>query len=357
MKKFILSIFIYAYTQFGATAQQLDFDTLQTSNVTDADGNVYKTILFGNTWWMASNLRTKHYNDGSVIVQMTELISESDEENNWDWWAGVGRWGYPNLDPTTTDTYGLLYSWSALTNTKNGGSCPAKWKLSDTTDWFNLARIIVGNDNVLCNNITRISAAGETETGFEAYQATGLGRFLKSDNGVLWTYEPTISNDCNSAGMNVVPTGKLNTKIVEFGTLADFWTSNYVHPDSIGQGRRYVTFSNTHHDMVVSRNHNANLQCARCTKKAESQTGAAGQQVLQASAISVSPNPAQGFVTITTPGSARWSVSNSTGVLVRFGSMPAGSETVNISSLSSGIYIVSVYCSNTVTHTKVLKSY
>src|ERR1039457_6330795 len=86
--------------------------------MTDQDGNVYKTVTIGTQTWMAENLRTTIYNDGTAISNVTGATE----------WTNLTTGAYCNFNNTTsTDTiatYGRLYDWYAV---NTGKLAPTGW--------------------------------------------------------------------------------------------------------------------------------------------------------------------------------------------------------------------------------------
>jgi len=98
--------------------------------VTDYDGNVYQAVQIGNQVWMAENLRSTHYSDGSPIVS---IVYNNDESN-----AAI---------------YGRLYDPSAFmkgaaSSSANPsgvqGAAPAGWHIPSPAEWRQLANALGG---------------------------------------------------------------------------------------------------------------------------------------------------------------------------------------------------------------------
>lgn len=88
-----------------------------TGTVTDIDGNVYQTIKIGNQWWMAKNLKVTHYRNGEAIPNIT-----NDSE-----WINLSTGAYCayNNDNGNIATYGLLYNWYTVVDSRN--IAPSGW--------------------------------------------------------------------------------------------------------------------------------------------------------------------------------------------------------------------------------------
>ena len=91
--------------------------------MTDQDGNFYKTVTIGTQTWMAENLRTMKYNDGTNIPLVTSGIA----------WNNLNTGAYCNYNNTTNSdtiaTYGRLYNWYAV---NTGKLAPKGWHVENS---------------------------------------------------------------------------------------------------------------------------------------------------------------------------------------------------------------------------------
>jgi uncharacterized protein (TIGR02145 family) len=100
--------------------------------MTDKDGNVYKTVTIGKQTWMAENLRTTKYNDGTAIPNVTENTA----------WSGLSTGAYCNyLNTFDNDyefiaTYGRFYNWYAV---NSGKLAPTGWHVPTDAEWTTLS--------------------------------------------------------------------------------------------------------------------------------------------------------------------------------------------------------------------------
>ncbi len=106
--------------------------------MTDQEGNVYKTVKIGKQTWMAENLRTTKYRDGSNITLATNRSA-------WFWddiTTGIYCNYYNTLDKDSIATFGRLYNWYAVTDARN--IAPAGWHVPTNAEWTELANYLGG---------------------------------------------------------------------------------------------------------------------------------------------------------------------------------------------------------------------
>ncbi|TVQ71729.1 MAG: hypothetical protein EA363_05470 [Balneolaceae bacterium] len=122
MKTTACTILISAMLPCNACSQQPD------QGVTDIDSNTYKTVIIGAQEWMAENLRTTHYRDG------TEIPNVPDNGQ----WAALDRGArvfYDN-DAAHPEAFGKLYNWHAVNDPR--GLCPEGWSVPTDGQWMEL---------------------------------------------------------------------------------------------------------------------------------------------------------------------------------------------------------------------------
>jgi len=110
-------------------------DDLSYGTLTDQDNNTYRTITIGTQTWMAENLRTTKYNDGTVIPN---LASNSD-------WSETTAGAYCNYNNNSNEdsiaTYGRIYNWKAV---NTGRLAPVGWHVPTDADWRTLVNYLGG---------------------------------------------------------------------------------------------------------------------------------------------------------------------------------------------------------------------
>lgn len=109
--------------------------------IKDVDDNTYKTVIIGTQTWMAENLKTSKYNDGTVIPKISD---NTQWQNNL-----TGAWVYYFNDEDNNAKYGKLYNWYAVNKTSNGNKnlCPIGWHVPTYSEWEILIDYL-GGDNV-----------------------------------------------------------------------------------------------------------------------------------------------------------------------------------------------------------------
>ena len=109
-------------------------------SIADMDGNIYKTIQVGTQTWMAENLKTTKYNDGSPI-----LFGTGGPAGYTDWFdigKGAYCW-YENDANAFKNPYGAIYNWHSA---GTGKICPTGWHIPDNSEWITLITFLGGKE-------------------------------------------------------------------------------------------------------------------------------------------------------------------------------------------------------------------
>jgi uncharacterized protein (TIGR02145 family) len=172
----------YATNDKGTSyGNEISFTTLEPTGTTgyvyDSESNYYYTIVIGNQKWMASNLKSTKYTDGSTILGSETYLDA---------------------------TYGRKYTWAAAMNGKTTelaqGACPDYWHIPSANDY-----------NILITNLGGTTVAGGK------LRVTGVS---------YWSSPNTTAS--NSSGFNGYGGGYSDTlggAINKMGELGLYWSS------------------------------------------------------------------------------------------------------------------------------------
>jgi uncharacterized protein (TIGR02145 family) len=178
-----------AVTKPDTSGVQITMSPLDTGTVTDAEGNVYKTVRIGNQYWTAENLRTTKYNDGSSI--------------------GSGACYFYNntTDAAAKKKWGALYMDAAANSSK---LAPTGWHVPTTADWDTLLNYLTSHGYNYDGTTKKEMAAKSLAASAEWPTSTDSG---------------AIGNDLslnNASGFSALPAG---WKFFEFEkqTTGAYW--------------------------------------------------------------------------------------------------------------------------------------
>jgi len=192
-------------TYSTAVFPALTFETIQ-----DIDGNSYKTIKIGTQTWMAENLKTTKFSDGTSIPSTSDPLTDISNES-----APIYQWSYNNNKELSKNA-GLLYTWYAASSLK--GVCPTNWHVPREDEWLKMTSYLGGLDNVGYKlkelGSTHWSIANKevtNETGFTALPAgyrNSNGTFdLINITGYWWTSTQTGAENANHRNLNIYNSG------------------------------------------------------------------------------------------------------------------------------------------------------
>lgn len=227
------------------------------SQITDIDGNTYKTVKIGEQTWMAKNLKTTTYNDGTPIERKKSKDSwskivmkkkafddaetfEADSSNLSKFMTGAYCW-YNNDSAKYADKYGALYNWFTV---KTDKLCPEGWHVPSKKEWTKL------------EDYLKISG----HNGKEGY-------VLNANSG--WPN----NNGPNEYGFSALPDGKRGKygRFDDLGYYAHWWTSTARRQDSLyydyqGEKAYTIYIVNAHKELNETLKNKASGQSVRCIK-------------------------------------------------------------------------------------------
>jgi uncharacterized protein (TIGR02145 family) len=203
----------------GAEAGEFQTCTQVYGYVIDEDGNIYPTILIGNQVWMAENLKTTHFANGSVIPNVTD---------NTAWTQFITpAWCSFNNSLSNDSLYGKLYNWYTTDDFRN--VCPANWHVPTDADWDVLIGFIDEAYNPISNGAQSAIAGGK----------------MKSISGWIPFTGVTSTNESGFSGL---PGGyRSNSTGVFFsiGYYGNWWSSTEVNTGP--SWYRYLAYGNSNY--------------------------------------------------------------------------------------------------------------
>jgi uncharacterized protein (TIGR02145 family) len=185
----------------------------EANRLEDIDGNVYKTVLIGDQVWMAENLKTTRFNDGTIIPKVTEPTA-------WSTMTSPGYCWYDNNEANYKNIYGAIYNLFTFEDnlppphipTKIKNICPIGWHIPDRFEWRTLMLTLDPG----CYNIEPIYCMSCWSLyGGAKLKEAGTSHWVSPNDGAT-----------NESGFTALPGGiryKFNGQFQGLGTMGTWW--------------------------------------------------------------------------------------------------------------------------------------
>ncbi len=184
--------------------------------VADIDGNIYDAVQIGNKVWMAENLRTTRYADGTAIPKGNSTSTST-----------IYRYA-PDANEGYVPSYGYLYNWPAVMHGSSSSSanpsgvqgiCPQGWHVPSDAEWEQLSNYVSSQSQYVCihSGVNGNAKALAATWGWKEYHSSS------------YDYNPCNVGcgiyDNNATGFSTLPAGKYPYNSFSFGEGACFWTA------------------------------------------------------------------------------------------------------------------------------------
>jgi len=187
----------------------LSLTMIQAQTVKDIDGNTYKTVTIGTQTWMAENLKTTAYNDGTTIPLVTD-------ETVWTSLSSPGYCWYNNDETAFKGTYGAIYNWYAVDAAGNNSKnvCPTGWHVPTKLQWTILTDYLTNNGYGYAGSGKDIAKSMASASGWSISLTAGNAGNDQASN--------------NSSGLTALPGGyrDFDGEYDTFGGYAAWWSSS-----------------------------------------------------------------------------------------------------------------------------------
>ena len=315
MKKKLLLAALFASTNI--------FSQLPGNGMTDFDGNIYNSVILDTQEWVKENLNVAHYNDGTVIPQVTDPTE----------WATLttGAWCYFDNNAANGAIYGKLYNWYAvagihdtISSTPNKVLAPTGFHVPTDAEWTTLTtflgglQVAGGEMKEMGTNHWETPNTGATNNS----NFTGLGDGFRMDFGFF-------------TGM---------------GLYANWWSSTETLQVTANQ--LYPWIRHLDHDNIAVTQSQASKKSGysvRLISDTVFSDTPSNMGTIKGEAIHIYPNPATDNVVIdlsslTTSSNLIYVISNTLGQEITHGKIISQQTIINLNdALSEGLYFVKVY--------------